>query len=76
MKKDNVTFFLDGAHNIDSMEVQAGAGQGQGVGHECVCTCHWVTVFNLCQACFRWFGEAAKREVETLRCVLHACEHS
>ena len=35
MKRANVTYFLDGAHNIDSMEVQGwgrgGAGQG-GVG--------------------------------------------
>ena len=45
MKKANVTFFLDGAHNIDSMEVQAGAGQGQGVGHECVCVCVCVCVY-------------------------------
>ena len=37
MKRANVTYFLDGAHNIDSMEVQGwgrmgGAGVGRGGG--------------------------------------------
>ena len=30
MKRANVTYFLDGAHNIDSMEVQGWGGGGQG----------------------------------------------
>lgn len=72
VKRANVTYFLDGAHNIDSMEVQ---GWGRAAGEcECVCLCHGVTLCLICQVCYQWFKEASKREAKTRRCLhVHVC---
>ena len=47
MKRANVTYFLDGAHNIDSMEVQGWGGAGVGGAGECECVPWSDSLFDL-----------------------------